>query len=128
MQDPTTGQLYGEVEGQQIHEDTGNVPYLFAPISQAVQASTVVVAGVSGKKIRVLGFYLNNPNAANSATFQTQTGPTGLTGAMGIAQNGSIPLLPVMPHGCFETNIGDGLYMTLANATAVGGFLIYCLH
>ena len=128
MQDPATGQLYNEVEGQLIHEDTGNVPYLFAPISQAVQASTAVIAGVSGKKIRVLGFYINNPNAANSVTLQTQTGPTGLTGAMGIAQNGSVSVFPGLPHGCFDTNIGDGLYMTLANATAVGGFLVYILH
>ena len=128
MQDPATGQLYNEVEGQLIHEDTGNVPYLFAAINQAVQASTAVVAGVSGKKIRVLGFYIDNPNAANSVTLQTQTGPTAITGAMGIAQNAQLSVFPSLPHGVFETSVGDGLYMTLANATAVGGFLVYILH
>jgi|ERR1019366_1245475 hypothetical protein len=128
MQDPLTGQLYQEAEGSVIHEDTGNVPYLFAPLTQSVTASTVVVAGVTGKKIRVLGVVLTVLTAGQTVTFQTQTGPVALTGAMTFAANEALALLPPVPHGLFETLSGDGLFLALGGATLVSGFLIYCLH
>ncbi len=128
MQDPLTGQLYGEIEGSVIHENTGNVPYMFAPFSQNVTASTVVIAGVTGKQIRVLGIVLTALTAGQVVTFQTQTGPTALTGGMQFLANGQLIVLPNLPSGLFDTNMGDGLYATLGGATNVGGFIIYCLH
>ena len=128
MQDPVTGQLYNEAEGSVIHENTGNTPYLYAPINQNVTASTQVVAGVANKQIRVLGYVLTVLTAGQTVTFQTQTGPTALTGPMTFAANESQVVLPGVPHGLFDTNMGDGLYMALGGATLVSGYLIYCLH
>jgi hypothetical protein len=125
-EDMTTGQKYQEDEGLDIYEDTGNTPYLYSPLSQAVTASTVVIAGVAGKKIRVLGIVATALTAGQLLTLQTQTGPVALTGGLQFLANGTLNVFSKM--GLFETLVGDGLYATLGGATNVGGFIVYVTH
>ena len=125
--DPVTGQTVGELEGNVIHEDTGNIAPLFAPINQSVTASTAVVAGVAGKKIRVLALTLTVLTSGQTVTFQTQTGSAAITGPLTFGANGQL-IVPLNQLGLFETLVGDGLYMALGGATLVSGFLTYVLH
>lgn len=124
--DPVTGQIYNELEGSLMHEDTGNVSFLYAPISQAVTASTVVIAGTAGKKIRVLKLTITAVTAGQTVTFQSQTGPTALTGPLQFPANGQLNDSYV--GGLFETAVGDGLYLALGGATQVSGYIVYVLH
>lgn len=95
-----------------------------APVS--IAASGELIAGVAGQKIRVIALAVSAAGGANDITFQTDDGvsPVALTGAMGLAADGTL-VLGENPYGWFETESGDDLRLNLGAATLVAGVIVY---
>jgi hypothetical protein len=97
------------------------IPPKFAAISAPNSGNNEVVAAVSGKKIRVLGYVLVASGAVNAKFRSTNTDKTGL---LYLAQNGGVSA-PFSPVGHFETAAGEALNLNLSGSVAVGGHLVY---
>lgn len=98
----------------------GRWPVKFAKIDTAALGQTAVVPAVSGKRIRVVGFFLVS-TSANGVKFQSAS--TDLTGAMALAANGGVTA--ESENGVFETTPGAALNINLTGATQVSGALSY---
>lgn len=94
----------------------------FAAISLSSSGNNTLVAGVSGKKIRVLS-YSFVVGGTVSVKFVSATTPD-LTGAMPFTLNGGISV-PYNPVGHFETVASDALTLNLNAAVGVYGHLTY---
>lgn len=103
-------------------DDTGAtaVPK-FAPISAAASGATSVVAAVTGKRIRVLG-YVFMAAAAGTVLFRGTV--TALTGAFPVVANSGVASA-ASPMGQFQTPVGEALNIVLSAAFAVGGHVVY---
>ena len=94
---------------------------------------TPLVAGVAGKKIRVLAMLADANNGSATWKFQTSTGPVDLTGNLFVSSgpSGSATatgsfVLPHSPTGWFETLVGDDLNLVLlAGSAGLCGCLVY---
>lgn len=93
----------------------------FAVIDVAAAACAHVVAGVSGKKIRVLDYDIVCAGTVQF-TWITTTPFTKLTGGMNLAR-GIAP--GPTPYGKFEAAINDALCIQLGGAVSAGGSLTY---
>jgi hypothetical protein len=82
-----------------------------------VWANQQLVAGVAGKKIRVISYAISQwASTANNVLFVTATGPVQIYALISLpAANGQIISGENM-HGWFETFEGDGLFATSAFA------------
>ena len=99
-----------------------------AIISTTGNASTVVIAGVAEKRIRVLAYTMSSSTAAEAQWFSATTA---ISGKMHMGANGNIAIhlgdnwpsggLPVL-----QTATGEGLILTTTNTSGVlGGHLTY---
>jgi hypothetical protein len=104
--------------------DTTAVLPKFVAVSVNGSGNNTLVAAVTGKKIRVLSGHLTMSGTAVTWTFQSGAGGTGLTGALAVAQNGSISF-PFSPVGHFETAAGSLLNLSLSGAQLVTGYVVY---
>jgi hypothetical protein len=92
-----------------------------------------LVAGTSGKKIRVLAFSLDSNDGSATWKFQTSTGAARLTGNLflssGVAGSSTATgsaVFPYSPIGWFETLAGDDLdLIQVAGTAGIGGCLVY---
>lgn len=101
-------------------EDGDASPIKFAVISKT--ATGDLVAAVTGKKIRVLGYQLT-ASAAFTANFES--GTTDITGVMNIPANGALSYAGGREAPAFETAAGAKLALTLGGTGQVSGFLSY---
>ena len=100
----------------------GRFPVQFALIDENAQANNEIVAAVSGKRIRVVSFFVVAA-AANSITWKSAT--TAIAGPMALAQNGGVSAEAEV--GLCETAMGEALNLALSAATQVGGGVAYTL-
>lgn len=100
------------------------LPYTIkrAAIVASSSGDNVLVAAVSGAKIRVLAMEISASGAVNG---KLQSNTTDLTGLHYFAAAGDVWLLPYIPGGWCETVAGEKLDLNLSGAVAVGGSLIY---
>lgn len=96
----------------------------FAFANPAAIADNSVVSAVTGKKIRVLNYSLNNTaGTANTATFKRAA--TAISSAKALGATNSFFSSGHSKHGWFETNAGEALNLALTAATAVGVDVVY---
>jgi hypothetical protein len=100
-----------------------NTPIKRAVISAASSGDNTLVAGVTGKKIRVLQFTLVVA-AAVTVRFESAASGTAITGVMSLAANAGISTT-WCPVGHFETVAGELLNLELGGAQQTSGWLIY---
>ena len=93
----------------------------FQAFTDVDAASNVVVAAVSGYKIRVLSYTVNAANGENDITFQTAT--TALSGAFELADQATIHAY--CAEGLFETVSGEAFNLLMSAATLVVGHFTY---
>ena len=98
---------------------------LFAAISAASSGNNEIVAAVTARKIRVLGFFFVSPVDV-AVRFESSAGGDPLTGVMSIGEKGPV-LTAQNPLGLFETVAGENLNMELGGAVQVSGGLTYVL-
>ena len=90
-----------------------------AAISATSDGDNTIVAAVSGKRIRVLGYVLN-VNAAGTVQWKSGAS-TALSGAMELVDGGGVsaPMIGIPGRFWFQTASGEAL--VLATATGVDG-------
>jgi hypothetical protein len=100
----------------------------YAVISATAAGDTIVIAGVAGKKIRVLDYILTSNN--NIDIQWKSTGGTALSGVMYVGAHGWISAVggyqtPAGMFGLFEVPADEGLVIDLGASHPVGGHLTY---
>lgn len=117
--------------GTDIVEDTGNTQILTAPLAGLVAGSPVqIIAGTTGKKIRILGVNLTNSIANGTVQFQDETAvtPVKYSGVYTFAANGQLVLAPnKMGYMDFASGVPVDIAIT-GSVNVVGGTVTYCLH
>lgn len=90
------------------------------------QTDSVLVAGVTGKKIRVLGLAVVAGGTATNVTFNSKPSGSGvaISALFALAANGTM-VLPLNPAGWFETVAGEGLTVTTGTGGTTGIQLVY---
>lgn len=86
--------------------------------TEATAATHTLVAGVTGKKIRVLGFYVT---AASAVNVQFKSASTNI--AANLAIEGAMS--SYCPHGWFETAAGEALSFALSAAVSTSVQVVY---
>jgi hypothetical protein len=103
-----------------------------APVNVSSSGDNQIIAGVAGKTIRVLSYTLTINGAVNvywkSGTSGTGTNTT-LTGPLygASAGGGEVATGPPGVEPLFWCVVGDGLYLNLSGAVAVGGHVTYAI-
>lgn len=100
--------------------EDGIKPIKYALIDLAAGATAEIVAGVVGKKIRVLTLVVTGATANGTLVLKSAT--TALTGALNFAANGGFAIHS--DQGLFETAAGAALNGTTVTTT-IDGFLAY---
>lgn len=95
------------------------VEYKAAFANATVSGNTAVVAAVAGKKIRVLGYSLNN-GGAFVITVNFQSGTTAISSNKDLAADGGGSNLQAAQGFLFETAVGQALNINLDAAGTVG--------
>ena len=120
----TTDTITAKLATDAIQNGTTALTPKFAKISASSSGNNTVVAAVTSKKIRVLGWNLVGNGAVN-AKWQDGAGGTDLTGLYYVAAAGGGICVPFNPVGWFETSSNTLLNLNLSGAVAVGGSLCY---
>ena len=104
---------------------------LSKPISASSNGDNTIVAGVTGRRIRVLGYVLSFSGVVNAEWYDgPSSGTVNLSGLI-YGSTGVVASAPVVPNvmgssqGWFETSQGNDLTLNLSAGTAVGGHLLY---
>lgn len=93
----------------------------YAVVNATSSGLNVIVAGVAGKKIRVLNWYIVS---SGGVTAIWQSNVTAVSGPMPlVASSGAHAGEAVLGH--FETIAGEPLVLNLSGATLVGGSITY---
>lgn len=83
---------------------------------------TVVVAAVTGKKVRVLGYSLTGNNGGTVIDFTDGAGTN-----IGRVPGGSVAICPINAAGWFETAASQSLRLTIASTVVCVGHIAYQL-
>lgn len=94
----------------------------FAIVAASGSGDNAIVAAVTGKKIRVLSYYLSAAGAVNA---KWRSATTDLTGLHYFAAAGGSATAPYSPQGWVETAVSEALNLNLSGAVAVGGEITY---
>jgi len=97
-----------------------------AAVAASSANANAIVAAVSGKSIKVLGYALSGSAAVNAKWQSGSTDLTGLIHFLGTAPDKIVA--PIVPQGSgcwFKTAAGEALNLHLSGATAVGGHVVY---
>jgi len=92
----------------------------FTKIDVTAAGDNVLVAGVPGRRIRVLSLALI-ANAELTIRFKSDL--TALSGPVRLVEN--LALQAETPWGCFETQLGKPLVLELSGALQASGWLAY---
>ena len=100
----------------------------YAAIDFTSSGDNTVVAAVTGKKIRLLGYVLT-ALADVSVRWESGAGGTALSGAMYIGPGETNQVLAPScgSYGCLETAAGELLNLEMGGATQVDGHAVYSL-
>ena len=109
--------------GYYILADGTTAALKYAVINASASGNNTLVAGVTGKKIRVISLFYMSAGTVN-VTFQSGAGGTALTGAIAhTAQTGVV--LNENFTGWFQTLAGALLNVNLSAAISIAGSLSY---
>lgn len=100
-------------------------PVLVLSASVAVGADQQLIAGSTGKRIRIMGWRIQT-DSATSGVYALKSGSGGSVLASFTAPpstGGAIDFLPIADCGYYETGTGVGLFVTITVSTVI--FNIY---
>lgn len=116
--------------GNDIYLDTGPTQVLTAPIAGLVAGSPVqILAGTTGKKVRIHSLFLTSSIANGTVQFQDETGsPVKYSGVLTFAANGQL-ILPHNKFGWMDFAAGAAVDIAITGSSnVVGGSMTYSLH
>lgn len=109
------------VRSDAVYQAEVSAPVKFATVDIAAAACAAIVAGVSGRKIRVHNYTLVSDGTVG-ARWCTTTPFTALTGSMDLAR-GVAPGEAFLGH--FEGAVDDALCIQLEGAVSTQGYVVY---
>jgi len=118
------GVVRAAVDGSAVYDGETALTPVFKAISASSSGDTAIVAGVTGKKIRVLRWGLTANGADVSVKWRSAS--TDLTGVRSLTKFASAGGA-YCPVGIFETAAGEELNLNLSTTSSVGGELTYVL-
>lgn len=86
--------------------------------------TTLLVAGVAGKRLRVISLLLASNSGLNAFALRNVSAGTRIIGPVSVADDTNC-VLPYSPAGWGQSAEGDGINLLLGSATGVGGQLVY---
>jgi hypothetical protein len=92
----------------------------YAPINATTSGDTQIVAGVSGKRIRVIAYAVV---ASATVSIKFRSGTSDITGSMRVVEGGGIA--HAYDGGLFQTAVGQALNINLSANATVGGYVVY---
>ena len=96
---------------------------LHADITETTTGDRTIVAAVSGKKIKVLGYVVSGDAAG---AFTWKSGSTAISGAMEALSGVGIHV-PATSWGAVTTAEGEALVLNIEAGTVIGGHVTYVL-
>jgi len=117
------GRVSAGVDGSTVYNGETALTPLFAAIDASASGDNEIVAGVEGKKIRVLRWGLS---ASDEVEATWRSGSTDIAGPRTLPKYAAVGGA-YCPVGVFETAAGESLNLNLSAAVAVGGELTYVL-
>jgi|AGTN01.1.fsa_nt_gi hypothetical protein len=90
------------------------------PFGQSTAADHAVLAGITGKRIRLVAAFLK---CEGSVSLTFKSGSTAISGVMPWADDDAF-VLPECEAGWHETGVGEALNLTLSAAVAVNGTIV----
>lgn len=96
------------------------IKYLTA--NPADSGANTLLAGITGKKIRVLAM---QAQAITAVSMNLESGTTDISGIIALGATGGVTLPMSNPYGWCETAEGAALNCTLSGAVAVGVTIVY---
>jgi hypothetical protein len=106
------------VSNSQLTVGYGSVQY--AAINATSSGNTQVVAGVSGRRIRVIAYAVV---ADTTVDIKFRSGNNDITGTMHLVEGGGIA--HAYDGGLFQTAVGQALNIYLSGNATVGGYVVY---
>jgi hypothetical protein len=106
------------VSNSQLTVGYGSVQY--AAINATALGNTQVVAGVSGKRIRVIAYAVVADTTVN---IKFRSGNSDITGSMRLVEGGGIA--HAYDGGLFQTAVSQSLNIYLSDNATVGGYVVY---
>lgn len=104
-----------------IYEIRGEVCKLkTAAVSVAVGNNETVIAAITGRAIRVMGFTIQGDGGVSKVTFKNGSGGAALFGPI-TAASSTTPdqfIVPIVASGYFETSSGTGLFADISTTAA----------
>lgn len=108
-----------------VREDIDNVYTVkWAEINATASGDTTVVAAVTGRKIRVLSYFIGPVSAAVNIAWKSGAGTTKVN-AMTFAINEGMVVPDMSPGWAVETDSGGALVINLSAAANVRGAVNY---
>ena len=95
---------------------------LYATVDAGAAAETAIIANTAvptGKRVRVVGYTISGGGATGTATFNSK--PAGAGAGITSSKTtiiGGIISAPYNPLGHFESNMGEGISVTMAGVSA----------
>ena len=102
-----------------ISDNAFTVNYGKADVSAI--GDTVIQAAVANKRIRVLGLYARS---ALAVTLSFKSNATKISADLSVGINDDF-VLPISPHGWFQTNVGEELRANQSGAVATGVIFVW---
>lgn len=112
-----TSVIYDSVRMFQVNNNV--CPLLSIPFNGAVGNNQLLVAAVTGKRIRVMGLIAQS-DTATVGRFQLEDGSGGAQISAALSTppvtNGDVLFMPIVECGYCETSTGTGLYCDIVTA------------
>ncbi len=97
-----------------------------AAVSASSSGDNIIVAAVTGKKLRVLALDVSAAGAVNGKLrSDVGAGGSDITGLHYFAAAGAMWQMDTLGYGWCETDAGEALNLNLSDAVAVAGVVVY---
>lgn len=104
--------------------DLSQLTFKFVRVNATADGDNTVVAAVSGKKLRVIGYAIS-ATAAGVATFQDTAGTPVVFASFPLAANGGVVYDGGPECPAFETASGAGIEINCATGQDITGHMTY---
>lgn len=100
-------------------------PIKFARVNATADGVNVIVAAVTGKSLRILGYMLTNKTTAGTSTWQDTQGTPAIYGDINLALGGVASYEGGVTAPAFDVASGFGLNISNGTAVDVLGHVTY---
>lgn len=97
----------------------------YAKVDAAADGDNEIIAAVTGKKIRVLGYVLTGATTAGTATLQDTAATPVVHGKLSLGTSGGVAYTGGLDAPAFETAAGTGVEVSNSTGLDTFGHMVY---